>query len=181
MDDEQLLEAIREGGSVPIPYFDGISIRIEKDILTAEEVLPALKNLLSLKPEQRQADAKHLFAYCDDTIMQVGDYIIEEDMDGVEPTLDNIWDFVTVRELIFHKLEAGKYASTTTIFAVIEAEAMWEIDHGLLLSWADGNRLVRVSPFTGHPTNGNAAADPERDKFIYYSSSPEYCTYLNPQ
>lgn len=42
-----------------------------------------------------------------------------------------------------------------------------EEEHGLLMSWEDGSKLVKVSDFDGHPTNGHAGADVSRDQFVY--------------
>lgn len=173
--DKELLNLLEKGGKLSISYFGGNTVELHECDLPVEEALPALKSFLALNTDHRQADARHLFAYCNETILAVGEDVIE-DMGGVKPTLDQIWDHVKVRHIFFGKLDVGKYVSTPTVYLQIEADVSWEPEHGLQMSWADGNQLVKVGPFNGPPTNGHAKADPSFDKFVFYSSFAELCT-----
>jgi len=176
MSDKELLALLENGGQLPVSYFGGGMVQVEQGDLPAEEVLPALKSFLSLDTEQRQTDARHLLAYCNSTILAVGEDVIE-DMGGVKPTLDQIWNHVKVRHIFFDKLDAGKYVSKPTVYVQIEASIRWEPEHGLQMSWADGGQLVKVGPFDGHPTNGHAKADASYDQYVFYCSFPEHCTF----
>ena len=170
MTDNELLIILEKGGQVSVPYFDGSMIQVEKCDLSLEEVLPAFKRFLSLTAEQRRSDARHLLAYCKMIVYAVGEDALE-DMGGSEPGASLIF---------FDKLEAGKYASKPTIYVQIEGNVDWEPEHGLQMSWAEGDRLVKVSAFDGHPTNAHASAKPEDDQYVFECYKREFCTFPDP-
>ena len=181
MTDNELLNIIENGGQVSVPYFDGAMVTIlEEGHLPAADVLPALKNFLLLSAENRRSDARHLVAYCKMMMDAVGDEIILEDLNGEHPTLENIWHFTKIRHIFFGALDAGKYAANRTIFLQIEGEVAWEPEHGLQMSWAEGKRLAKAGDFDGHPTNGHASANPEKDQYVFSCYIPELCTLPDP-
>ena len=177
MTDKELLSILNNSGQVSVPYFDGVKLSVDLDSLTASEALPALKNFLALSAENRQSDAHHLVAYCKMMMDAVGDEEILEDMDGNAPTIENTWNYAKPTLLFFGKLEAGKYAARPTVYVQIEGRVAWEPEHGLQMSWADGNRLVKAGAFDGHPTNGHAYGKPERDQYVFYCYDLTLCTY----
>ncbi len=179
MNDKDLLDALENSAEVTVPYFDGQSIKMSDCDLPATEALPALKNFLKLSAEQRRSDARHLLAYCKMMVNAVGEEILDS-MGWVEPSLEQIWNYVTIRHLFFGKLEAGKYAAQKTIYVQLEGDVPWEEEHGLQMSWANGSQLVKVSSFDGHPTNGHAEAKTERDKYVFSCYYPELCTLPEP-
>jgi hypothetical protein len=61
-------------------------------------------------------------------------------------------------------------------FVVLEGNCGWEVEHGILMSWRDGNELVKVSEYDGHATHGHAYDDVSKDAFVYFSNRPEMCT-----
>ena len=179
MSDQELLNVLENGGQIPVPYFDGNMIDIDGGDLSPAETLPALKNFLTLTPKERRSDARHLVAYCKMMVDAVGEEILE-DVGGVEPTEETIWKYVSVSHIFFGKLKAGKYVAEPTVFVQLEGNVTWEPEHGLQMSWAHGNRLVKVSEFDGHPTNGHASADPSRGTYVFSCYREDLCTFPDP-
>lgn len=164
------------GGTLSIPYFDGREVQVENiDDFPLAEVAPAMEAFLALSPQHRIADSHHVFAYMKDTIDLAGEDVIE-DMGGTEPAIDNIWEHVTPSMLYFSAIDQGQYADRRTMYVLLEGAVTWEYEHGLLMSWADGNRLVKVGPFDDHPTNGHASADRSRDEFVFDAASDRWAT-----
>lgn len=178
MNDQELLTILENGGKLSVPYFDGAEIEVYAcDFVPHVEALPAFKNFLALPNEQRKSDARHLLAYCQMMMDAVGEEEILEDMDNAEPTLETIWNYADARHIFFGKLDAGKYAAENTAYVQIEGQIAWEPEHGLQMSWANGNKLVKVSACDGHPTNGHASANPENDQYIFSCYFKEFCTF----
>ena len=175
MSDRDLLDILENGGEIAVPYFNGNKISIFSDDISPEEALEPLTNFLQLTNQQRVSDSRHLVAYCKFMVYAVGEEILE-DMGGVQPEGEEIWDHVKITHIFLSKLEAGKYASEPTIFVETEANVAWEPEHGLQMSWANGNKLVKVSAFDGHPTNGHASAKPEDDKYVFCCYDSEFAT-----
>ena len=167
---EETLAAALEAGAIEIPYFDGASVAVDNvNGLPLHQVLPVFSAFLELTADNRRADARHLVAYCQMMMEAVGEEEILEDLNGEAPTLENIWTFAQPSLLYFSHLTAGKYAERDTTYVMLEGNVNWEPEHGLLMSWQDGNKLVKVGAFDGHPTNGHAMADPEQDKYVFAS------------
>lgn len=178
MTNEELLQVLQNGNPISVSYFDGAMLEIYRcDGLTPEEIIPPLKNFLALTAEQRRTDSRHLFSYYKLMVEVVGEEVILEDMGGVEPIMEQIWDHVKPKLIFFDTLEAGKYVSKPTIYVHLEGEVVWEPEHGLMMSWAEGNRLVKVSSYDGHPTNGYGMDDPTKDQYVFYCDIPELCTF----
>ncbi len=175
MTDQELLIILDTGGEIAVPYFNGDTIQMDACDLEPTEALPALKNFLALSNEQRQSDARHLVAYCKLMIEAVGEEVLE-DMEVSEVTAEKIWNHTQVSHIFFGKLDAGKYAAETTVYLQIEGNVDWEPEHGLQMSWANGNKLVKAGPFDGHPTNGHAYAKPEYDRYVFYGDTKESST-----
>lgn len=186
MTDAELSEILTNGGKVAVPYFDGALVEVMPDdiedlptpsgAVTEVEALEMLKNFLNLTIENRDADSRHLFAYCKLMMDAVGKEEVLEDLDGVMPTLGEIWKFVTPKVIFFGALNPGKYATTRTVFLQIEGDVAWEPEHGLQMSWQNGATLVKAGAYDGHPTNGHAYGDPDRDVYVFYCNQPENCT-----
>lgn len=173
---DELLELLEDGSEVPVPYFGDQTLTMQNfgDIDTAE-LVPALQNFLALRPEQRIRDGRHLVAYCRMMVDAVGEEVLE-DLDNRLPDVDRIWDYATPHSISFKALDAGPYAARRTVFVAVEGEVAWEREHGLQMCWADGDKLVRVSEYDGHPTNGHASAKPEQDAYVFACYEPDLCT-----
>ena len=65
---------------------------------------------------------------------------------------------------------------TATAAYQIEGAVAWEPEHGLQMSWENGETLVKSGAYDGHPTNGHAFADPAYDSYVFYCSSPNLRT-----
>lgn len=183
MTDAELLTLIEIGGQVEVPYFDGLPVTLMNDGISNEaegcvariEALSALKSYLTLTPLHRQADGRHLVAYCRMMIEAVGEEVLG-DIGGVEPTLETVWTHVTPTLIFFGFINPGKYVEQRTIYLQLEGNVAWEPEHGLQMSWENGDTLVKAGAFDGHPTNGHASANPEKDKYVFDSYKPELRT-----
>ena len=71
-----------------------------------------------------------------------------------------IWDHVQPRFISVEQDEQG------VSYIDVEAECDWEIEHGLQLILQNGTRWVRVSPYSGHLTDGRAYDKPFLDDWI---------------
>ena len=180
MTDEQLTILLQSGGELRVPYFDDAPVRVEPSDVPLSRALPALQNFLRLTAAQRRADGRHLLAYCLLMMDAVDEEVIVEDLGGTMPALENIWEHASPTLILIGELDAGAYAAGPTTFVQIEGEVAWEPEHGLVMSWADGRRLVRVGPFDGHPTNGHASGKREDDRFVFCCYLPELCTLPDP-
>lgn len=176
MSDQELVAILQDRQKVTVPYFGDqpLELQIFEDI-DQSELLPTLRSFLALGANDQHRDARHLLAYCKLTVEAVGPEVLEE-MGNEMPTLETIGEFVKPKFLSFTAVDAGKYVSQRTVFATIEGNVEWEPEHGLQMSWADGNTLVKVGEFTGHPTNGMTTADLEQDRFVFACHDPELCT-----
>lgn len=172
--EDRIRAALDGGDKLAIPYFDGMPVLLLNEgvaesgpgKVTTDEATTALKAFLALSLENRHADGRHLIAYCKMMVDAVGEEVLE-DMDNEIPSLDTVWNFVSPRSLGFGFLDPGAYAERRTIFVKLEADVPWEPEHGLMMSWADGDTLVKVSGYDGHPTNGHASADPSKDQYVF--------------
>ena len=178
--DDELLKLLESGGMVEVAYFDAAKISLRCEDVPVAEALPALKNFLKLTAKQRRADGRHLLAYCKLMIEVVGEESVLGDLGGVLPTVDEIWNYARPLGISFSALDPGKYAFERTIYVNVEGEVDWEPEHGLQMVWEGGARLVKVSEYDGHPTNGHASAKPERDQFVFSCFIPELCTQRDP-
>jgi len=122
--------------------------RDDAEVLQPDEV-EALQRFLALPQEHGLEVVPHLWRYYLDMWEMVGPPDIPEILDP-----STIWSHVTPRSAcVEHDEEDAPYV-------VVWAECDWEIEHGLQLSLREGQRWVRVSPYSGHLTDGRAY-DPE--------------------
>lgn len=178
--DESLASLLEVGGELAVPYFDGATLRVEPCDVPIAEALPALRRFLALTADQRRRDARHLVAYCKLMIDAVGEDVVLEDLGGVLPTIETIWDHARPTLMFLGALDAGEGVSRRTIYVQLGCEVDWEPEHGMQMSWADGARLVKVGAYDGHPTNGHATGRPEADAYVFSCYLPELCTSPDP-
>jgi hypothetical protein len=173
----QLVAALKESRSIPLPYFGGKEVELFFD--DEEELLQfadAIRALLALGPPDRAADTRHAWAYFKDCTDDVGFEWVDVGMEALPPSSEDIWNFVTPNTLsAIESWDVGN-GDVTRQFITLEANCGWEAEHGLSMSWRDGKELVRLSGFDGHATNGHAYDDLSKDAFVYCSSRPEMCT-----
>lgn len=163
---------------VQLPYFNNAEVELfdgfdENDLQAAE----ALATFLALTPADRLKDSRHVFAYyCDFREAVGGEDWLDAEM-GIPEKPEDIWDHVTPNVVGVWK---GRGDDKHT-YIFVEANCVWEEEHGLLLVWRDGKVLNKAGGFDGHPTNAGAYADNAMSDVVYRASNPDYTTRLDPQ
>ncbi|WP_286765146.1 MULTISPECIES: DUF6985 domain-containing protein [Rhodopirellula] len=146
MTDAELVDAITKGDEISIGYFDESPIKVKNDSVSTEEAIEALKNFLRLTSADRFADSRHPFAYYQFMVHECGNDLLGKQSGQLkEPT--QVWEYVTPLHFYFAK-------SDDKMHVVLEANVAW-YSHGMVMSWENGNTLVRVSEFDGTTTNDN--------------------------
>jgi len=151
---------------LPIPFLNNTRLKVRLDFNHKElnefqsEIETTLKNTLKLGEGERKRLKKHLYAYYNDFILDVGEEYLE-DM-SVQENEDHIWEFVHISSL-----EICKSSITEEFFCQFLGGCDWETEHGILISFKNGNNLAKVGSY-GHVNNSDAYADRSMDKYIYY-------------
>ncbi len=172
--DEQLVAIWRAKARIPLPFFHGQDAELyfenEDELLSFAEVL---RNFLMLQPETRANATHHVLAYradimsADENQSEVSDTVVDS---------DDIWRSVQPNVLMaLESWDVGDSARKSK-FVLVEGECGWEPEHGILFSWRDGTKLVRVSDYDGHATNGHAFNNLSKDACVYYSLLPGMST-----
>lgn len=162
---------------VKIPYFDDADLFYdelgEADGGPPEErATDVLAIFQTLTPKDREADARHVYAYYRDFREAVGG---EDWMDkemGVPESPVDIWNHVQPDTVT---VQLG--ASDDELHVYIHARCDWEPEHGLQMVWQDGIRLVKVSGIDGNPSNGSFWDG----DVIYSGQSREFTTFRDPE
>lgn len=173
---DTLMRLLREGGMIKVPYFGDEEIRLECQDVDPATALPALKNFLQLTPAQRQRDARHLHAYYLMMNDACGNNMLDHLTDEIVGEAD-IWRYASPSLVYFSQIYVEAYADLETVFVEIEGNCEWEEEHGLQMCWENGSKLVKVSAYDGHPTNGHAYANTEKDKYIFACFDERFATY----
>ena len=77
---------------------------------------------------------------------------------------EHIWEFVHLSSLSISKSQL-----TEEFFCQFTGGCDWEIEHGISISFKNGNNLAKVGSY-GHVNNSDAYADQTMDKYIYYGN-----------
>ncbi len=158
---------------VEVPYFDNSCVDLSEDTSPDD---PAIAAFLQLGRENRLADSRHVYAYFQDFYAGVGvddqDWLDAEM--GILSSPDEIWGFVSPGAIF---VESDRDDAAIR-FVVMEAECVWEEEHGLMLVWREGKQLSKVSGFDGHLTNADAFADENLAQTVYVAVLEEYTTRL---
>jgi hypothetical protein len=174
---DQLVQAWRETKKIEIPYFGGKEVELffdEEDSLLYFS--STIINFLTLGEDHRLADTRHPYSYFKDFTDDVGFDWVEEGMEMLTEESPGIWGFVYPNVLYAEESWDVGNKDQMRKFVVLEGNCGWEAEHGILMSWRDGNELVKVSEYDGHATHGHAYDDVSKDAFVYFSNRPEMCT-----
>lgn len=163
LSDTDLLEHLKAGGEVPVPYFDGAVIKLIVEIDSPEEGLAALRAFLTLIPSDRVADGRHLIAYLQAMNRAVHGGVLHT-VGGQVPSTEQIWQYVKPRTLSVME-QAG------TIYIMLAARVSWEEEHGLQMSWANGAQLDKVGELDNDPAQTHAHAG-----YTFWCGWPEFNT-----
>ena len=120
---------------IPVPYFDGqaltFTIVVWEDVDEAE-VERVVDAFLSLTAKDRQAAKPEIFRYYSK--------IAGRSTTKFECSEDNVWDFIQPDEIFVYPPDGDEPA-----YVCITAECDWDAEHGLQLSYMNGNELTKVS------------------------------------
>ena len=81
----------------------------------------------------------------------------------LDVTASNIWDHVSLPHpaTVEPSLDdRNGLLHPGVAYINFEGSCTWEEEHRCQLVFVHGERLIKVSPFDGHPTNAHARADP---------------------
>ncbi|WP_417534950.1 DUF6985 domain-containing protein [Marinobacterium stanieri] len=151
---------------LPISFLNNSKLKVRLDFNHQEldefksEIETTLRNTLNLGKGERKRLKKHLYAYYNDFVLDVGEECLE-DMSAQENE-DNIWHFVHISSLAI-----CKSSITEEFFCQFTGGCDWETEHGISISFKNGNNLAKVGIY-GHVNNSDAYADRSMDKYIYY-------------
>lgn len=119
----------------------------------------ALENLVAAGPELRDQATPYVVQYYRNVREMFSDEDCEEYGIPLAIADEDIWDHVTLQSAIDIQTNVGsasKNRHPDSAYVVFEGNCTWEEEHGLLLSYLNGNQLARVSDFDGHPTKAAA-------------------------
>ena len=125
-----------EASPLEIPYFSNEKIKItlvEKDSEYIQNAEIAFENFLKLTETDKNKDSEKVYEYYEE-ILKAG-YTKNLNL----KTKSEIWNFVTVGEIVLHWSENG------TIYLCVSCECEWEIEHGLQLSFKNGEKLIKAN------------------------------------
>jgi hypothetical protein len=125
-----------ETSLLEIPYFSNKKLKItlvEKDSEYIQNAEIAFQNFLKLTEANKNNDSEKVYNYYAE-ILKAG-YTKNLNL----KTKSEIWDFVTARQIVLHWSEDG------TIYLCVSCECEWEIEHGLQLSFKNGEKLVKAN------------------------------------
>lgn len=134
--------AQNDGSTVAVAYFDGQALRLlaPPEGATQSE---ALARFLELGPRNRQAEARHVLAYWRDLRAWTDPEAMDAQIGAPPDDPDKVWSHVEPRNLSLSDEDGAAYVS-------LEAECAWEPEHGLMMVWRGGDRLVKVGGYDGH-------------------------------
>lgn len=153
---------------IAIPFLNGSKLQLilefnDQELETIQaDIEHVLRATLALGEADRKRLRKHLFAYYQDFVADVGeDYL--EDM-PLQNTDADIWDYVFLSSLTICQSSV-----TEEFFCQFTGGCDWESEHGVAISFRHGRELARVGSI-GHVSNADARADPAMDQYIYYGN-----------
>ena len=109
----------------------------------------ALTAFLALDDPARAEAAPRMLAYCHHFLSLVGADEPEDTAMAAITDAGLIWRHVRPTGVTAQR---GSGSEADTVFVTLSCDCDWEGEHALQLVYADGTRLVRVSPQDGHPT-----------------------------
>ena len=176
---DDLIAAWKAGSEIQLPYFGGAQVSLffdDEDHL--REMGPAVLSFLRLTTAERDAASVHAYSYFRDFADDVGfeDGWIDKRMQAIHSPGPEIWDFVYPTEITASRSDELGERGGKRIYVQVWANCGWEEEHGLEMSFRDGDELVKLSASDGHATNGHAFADPTKDAFVYVAVSPAWHT-----
>lgn len=151
---------------VEIPLLGGKAVSIDLNCSIEEidehedEIAATLANFLSMAPERINDLKAHLFAFYQDFFLDVGDDLLDEM--PYQENDENILDFISLSRVTLSHSE-----QTKRCYMVVSGGCDWEIEHGLSVSFENGNRLVWVGEASGDLYHTDAKGNVDTENLIY--------------
>lgn len=151
--------AFSDTSKITLPYFDNAPALFdveqdaeqEQDESAQARASAALAAFLRLSVADRDADTRHVYAYCQGFVTSIG---AEEDMPMPDNPLD-IWQRVMPEVVVVYPDDG----LDQNAYVLVHAACDWEPEHGLQMVWRGGTELVRVSGIDGHVLNSAFQGD----------------------
>ncbi|WP_299775145.1 hypothetical protein [uncultured Tateyamaria sp.] len=154
--------------TISLPLFDGASVALLSDLDEMPSAArDALGRLEQLTPEDRLSITPHVYAYYLDMHTHADSAWIDDVM-ARPGQVDDIWKNVRPVSITVKSRPANSSTCTTAdplFFVLLEANCDWDDEDGLLLSWKDGQELVKVGDYDDKPVH----TDPALSGVIYHS------------
>ena len=88
----------------------------------------------------------------------------------LDVTESNVWEHVSLHHppIVGPSLDdRNGLLHSGVAYIDFEGSCTWEEEHGLQLVFLHGERLIKVSPYDGHPTNAHACSNPAMLEVIF--------------
>ena len=126
-----------ESQPIEIPYLDNsrlIITLVDTDDDFIKKAEEAFRNFLNLNPSDRENDSSKVLEYYNE-VLNAG-YTEELSIDNDS----DIWKYVN-----FNAITIVNWSQDETIYLLVSCGCEWEIEHGLELSFKNGERLVKAN------------------------------------
>ena len=155
-----------------LTLFEGVTVTWWEPVPLPKAGQAAFDRFLALPPSALAPAARHVFAYCKDMMAQLNG----QGWPGVPlPNIarpEDVWAFVSPLAIFIQ----SDWDDDGPWYVGIEANVLWEVEHGLAMIWEGGQRLVKVGGVDGHLTNANSYADPKLQGVVYPAIDPKFRT-----
>jgi len=164
--DTSLRAIIAHGGELELPYFDGRPTAVGPAEFESPNLLPALKNFLTLTGENRLAHSRHVFAYHQLMVDECGNPLTQPPHPE-QP--EDIWRHGHPSYLSFTHLDERDTSTPSRVVVEVICDVTWE-GHGVSLFFDNGEKLYKVS-------HGQDDAQFNKAGRIFDCYRDEFCTY----
>ena len=120
----------------------------------------AIKNILHANDKCLKKVEKYIFQYYKD----MEEYYLENGQNK-KIKKNEIWENITwgLEPLVSFRPE------DKTVYIVFECECTWEVEHGLQITFKNGEVINKIGSYDGHLTNSDAFNRPEFESKVYIS------------
>jgi hypothetical protein len=126
-----------ESQPIEIPYFNNeklVVTLVEKNAEFIENAEIAFQNFLQLNSDDKENDSELVFKYYDE-VLKAG-YAEKLNLSSKK----DIWNFVNTGTITIQN-----WSEDETIYLCVSCGCNWEIEHGLQLSFKNGEKLVKAN------------------------------------
>ncbi|UPG92184.1 hypothetical protein L2Y96_10580 [Luteibacter aegosomaticola] len=149
---------------LPVKVFRGEACRLileEYDDADKDAFHEAVDNLLRADESVLLAASSAVFMYYE----QIRQYLSPSEMALLDIRVpDDVWNYVQFgKDIYIIRRSRGDHR----VYASIECECAWEVEHGLQIVLRDGRSITKVGPFDGHLTYSDAFGRSDMEDVIY--------------